>query len=463
VRLIANNFHKKMLKLQLLSLLFFAGLCFVGCSESEHKKDERNFHPSPNIIILFCDDLGYGDLGITGHPSIRTPNLDRMAMEGMRLSNFYSGSPACTASRYALLTGKYPARSGFDWVLYPKSPRGIHPKEITLAESLKQAGYATACYGKWHLGSTKKEYLPLQNGFDEYLGLPYSNDMLPPKWPDIPLLEGNDTLELNPDQGKLTRLYTKRSIQFIEKNKDQPFFIYLPYAMPHVPLYASEKFSGRSKRGTYGDVVEEIDWSVGEILKTLENKQLDQNTLVFFTSDNGPWIIKGLEGGSAGLFRDGKGSTWEGGMRVPAIARWPGQIPAGSVNQSPVSVIDLFATFNNLAGVDSSKDHLADGQSLPSVLLQNETVAENRFLFFYGWRNELTAVRRGPWKLHIKTYSQTGIDYFDGQLPLLFNLNEDPSETQNVADQHPELVRQLQLAIEEHKAEVKQQASFFDQ
>jgi arylsulfatase A len=287
--------------------------------------------------------------------------------------------------------------------------------------------------------------------------------MLPPKWPDIPLLEGNDTLELNPDQGKLTRLYTKRSIQFIEKNKDQPFFIYLPYAMPHVPLYASEKFSGRSKRGTYGDVVEEIDWSVGEILKTLENKQLDQNTLVFFTSDNGPWIIKGLEGGSAGLFRDGKGSTWEGGMRVPAIARWPGQIPAGSVNQSPVSVIDLFATFNNLAGVDSSKDHLADGQSLPSVLLQNETVAENRFLFFYGWRNELTAVRRGPWKLHIKTYSQTGIDYFDGQLPLLFNLNEDPSETQNVADQHPELVRQLQLAIEEHKAEVKQQASFFDQ
>jgi arylsulfatase A len=195
----------------------------------------------------------------------------------------------------------------------------------------------------------------------------------------------------------------------------------------------------------------------------LKNNQLDQNTLVFFTSDNGPWIIKDLEGGSAGLFRDGKGSTWEGGMRVPAIAWWPGQIPAGSVNQTPVSAIDLFATFNNLAGAKPDEDHFVDGEALSSVFLDNETEDNGRFLFYYGLGNELMAVRRGPWKLHIKTYSQTGIDYFDGQLPLLFNLNEDPSETQNVADQHPELVRQLQLAIEEHKAEVKQQASFFDQ
>ena len=419
--------------------------------------------PPPNIIILFCDDLGYGDLGVNGHPTIETPNLDRMALAGRRLTNFYSASPACTASRYALLTGKYPGRSGFDWVLYPKSERGIHPKEITLAESLKQVGYATACYGKWHLGSTKKEYLPLQNGFDEYVGLPYSNDMRPPKWPDIPLLEGNDTLELNPDQRKLTALYTQRSIQFIEKNKNSPFFVYLPYAMPHVPLYASEKFHGQSERGLYGDVVEEIDWSVGEILKTLENNGIDKNTLLFFTSDHGPWIIKNLEGGSSGLFRDGKGSTWEGGVRVPAIAYWPGQIPGGSVNRTAVSTIDLFATFNKLAGVNLPSDHFVDGINHKAAFVENEGKENVRFLFFYGLSNEVMAVRKGPWKLHIKTYSQTGIDYFEGQLPLLFNLLEDPSETQDVAEQHPELVRELQLAIKKHKEEVRYTASFFDQ
>ncbi len=438
-------------------------LIFSGCKNKAVPSGETISSSLSNIIILFCDDLGYGDLGITGHPSIRTPNLDRMAMNGMRLSNFYSASSACTASRYALLTGKYPGRSGFDWVLYPKSPRGIHPKEVTLAESLKQAGYATACYGKWHLGSTKKEYLPLQNGFDEYLGLPYSNDMRPPKWPDIPLLEGNDTLELNPDQGKLTALYTERSIQFIEKNRDQPFFIYLPYAMPHVPLYASEQFSGKSNRGIYGDVVEEIDWSVGEILKSLEKNQLDKNTLVFFTSDNGPWIVKHLEGGSAGLFRDGKGSTWEGGLRVPAIAYWPGQIAAGAVNQTPFHATDLFTTLHSLAGIPLPEKNALDGISLPDVLLENKEEKPDRLLFYYGPDNEVMAVRKSSWKLHIKTFSQTANDYFEGELPLLFDLDQDPSETQNQAAQHPELVQELRQAIEDHKAEVLQVGSFFDQ
>lgn len=438
-------------------------LCSLSACQISSENMENDSSALPNIIILFCDDLGYGDLGVTGHPTIRTPNLDQMALAGLRLTNFYAASPACTASRYALLTGKYPGRSGFDWVLYPKSERGIHPNEVTLAESLKEAGYATACYGKWHLGSTKTEYLPLQNGFDEYLGLPYSNDMRPPKWSDIPLLEGNDTLELNPDQGELTRLYTEKSIQFIEKNKDHPFFIYLPYAMPHVPIYASENFSGRSKRGLYGDVVEEIDWSVGEIIKTLERQGISENTLVFFTSDNGPWIIKDLEGGSSGLFKDGKGSTWEGGVRVPAIAYWPGTVPAAAVNTTPLNAVDLFASFHDMAGLPLPADHFMDGKTFKSIFLNDDPVLEERSLFFYGLSNQLMAVRRGPWKLHIKTYSQTGVDYFDGELPLLFNLDVDPSETQNVAAQHPVLVGELQKAIEEHLKDLEQHPSFFDQ
>ncbi|MCB0587056.1 MAG: sulfatase, partial [Phaeodactylibacter sp.] len=376
--------------------LFFAPF-FLFCQNSQPAPPAK-----PNIIILFCDDLGYGDLGTYGHPTIRTPNLDRMAAEGMKFTNFYSGSPACTASRYALLTGRYPIRSGFSWVLYPASERGIHPEELTLAEGLKQAGYQTACFGKWHLGTTKKEYLPLQNGFDEYLGLPYSNDMIPPKFPDIALLQGNDTLELNPDQNRLTALYTSRAKAFIKKNKNRPFFLYLPYAMPHVPLHPGAAFSGKSPRGTYGDVVEEIDWSVGEILKLLDEQGLSENTLVFFTSDNGPWIIKNEEGGSAGLLRDGKGSTWEGGMREPAIARWPGTVEPGSVQVSQSSTLDLYATAMKLAGTALPEGRAIDGNDIGPMLRgeAGDRVASPPF-FYYG-PNELHAVRNGPWKLHIR-------------------------------------------------------------
>lgn len=273
----------------------------------------------PNFIIIYADDLGYGDIGINGNPSIHTPNLDRMATEGTRFSNYYSASPACTASRYALLTGKYPPRAGFGWVLYPNDEKGIHPKEQTIAKALKEQGYRTAVFGKWHLGSSDPSYLPLAQGFDEYIGLPYSNDMLPPKYPDIALLNGYDTLELNPDQRTLTRLYTEKSIDFIRKNKDRPFFVYLPYAMPHTPLFASARFKGKSKRGLYGDVVQELDYYIGELIHYLKTSGLDKNTYVVFTSDNGPWLIRNQDGGSAGLFRDGKGSTWEGGMREPFI------------------------------------------------------------------------------------------------------------------------------------------------
>ena len=404
----------------------------------------------PNIIILFCDDMGYGDMGITGHPVIRTPHLDQLAMDGARMTNFYSASPACTASRYALLTGHYPVRSGFGWVLNPDSPRGIHPEEQTIAELLKQKGYATACYGKWHLGTTQEDFLPLQNGFDEYLGLPYSNDMIPPKWPDIPLMEGNDTLEINPDQSPLTKRYTERALDFIERHRESPFFLYLPYAMPHVPLYPGEEFAGESDRGLYGDVIEEIDWSVGQIWAKLEAAGLAENTLLVFTSDNGPWIIKDERGGSAGLFRDGKGSTWEGGMRVPGIFYWKGTIPGGSFITEPASTIDLLPTIAALTDTDQTSEVL-DGTNIWPLFKKDTTWIERPY-FYYGLNNRLFAVRQGHWKLHVATYSQTGQTYFDKEPPLLFNLSVDPSEQYEVSADYPDKVAELQALLEAHRA-----------
>lgn len=432
-------------------------LSVVPATAKENKKIEK-----PNIIVIYCDDLGYGDLGVTGHPTIKTPNLDRMALDGMRFTNYYSASPASTASRYALLTGKYPSRSGFDWVLYPDSERGIHPKEVTMAEALKEKGYNTAIYGKWHLGSTKKEYLPLQNGFDEYVGLPYSNDMIPPKYPDIPLMKGNDTLEMNPDQSKLTALYTKEAISFIRKNKNKNFFLYLPYAMPHVPLFPGKDFVGKSKRGTYGDVVEEIDWSVGEILKVLKKEKLDQNTIVWFMSDNGPWVLKNEEGGSAGIFRDGKGSTWEGGMRVPCFVNWSGVIESG-INEKQISSMDVYATNIYLAGGTIANDRIVDGRNISPYLRKDidDTIDEDRPFFFYGISNELLAVRKGPWKLHIKTYSQLGIEYFSKKLPLLFQIDNDPSEKYDLSEKYPKIVQELEELIKDQKIKVAENGNFF--
>lgn len=413
----------------------------------------------PNIVVLFMDDAGYGDLGSYGHPTIATPNLDRMASEGARFTQFYSASPACSASRYSLLTGRLPVRSGFPWVLGPESERGIHPDEITIAEGLKSAGYATAAFGKWHLGRPD-EFLPLAHGFDEYFGLPYSNDMQPPKWIDMPLLEGNEIAELNPDQSTLTKRYTERAIQFIKKNKDTPFFCYLPYAMPHVPLHPGKAHAGTSRRGTYGDVIEEIDWSVGEILKTLRKQGLDNNTLVIFTSDNGPWIIQGDQGGSAGLLRDGKGSTWEGGVREPCIARWPGNIDAGITLREPASTMDILPTVFTLAGVDIPTDRSIDGRDISKLLLKGKRKHERDPLFFYGPK-QLHAVRVGDWKLHIRTSSQTKIKYFDGKVPLLFNLETDPSEKWDLADKHPEKVVDFQGIIDAHFASLQEETSFW--
>lgn len=418
---------------------------------------------TPNIIIIYPDDLGYGDIGVTGHPDIKTPNLDRMALDGMQFTNYYSASPASTASRYSLLTGRYPIRSGFRWVLNPDSEKGIHPKELTLAKILKKQGYVTAIFGKWHLGSTKKEYLPLQNGFDEYVGFPYSNDMIPPKYPDIALMCGNDTLEVNPDQSKLTALYTEKAISFIKKHKEDKFFIYVPYAMPHVPLYPGKNFIGKSKRGTYGDAVEEVDWGVGEILQTLKSEGLEDNTIVWFMSDNGPWVLKNEEGGSAGLFRDGKGSTWEGGVRVPCFVQWPANIQSEK-NENIVNAMDVFATCIKLSGGDIPNDRVIDGQNISSYLIKdsNTKKKDDTPFFYYGIDNQLMAVRKGQWKLHAKTYSQLDVDYFPKKEFLLFNLYNDPSEKYELSDKNPEIVKELSQLIEIQNKAATAEGSFFD-
>lgn len=437
--------------------LLVAIVLIMGIGACNLQSDQAN---PPSFIVLFADDLGYGDLSSYGHPLIRTPNLDRMAAEGIKFTSFYSGSPACTASRYALLTGRYPLRSGFGWVLNPQSPRGIHPREVTLAEGLRSAGYHTAIYGKWHLGTTHRDYLPLQNGFDEYYGLPYSNDMIPPKWPDIPLIEGNDTIGFNPDQSLLTQTLTRRAIAFIREHAGEPFLIYVAYPMPHVPLFPGEDFTGRSERGLYGDVVEEIDWSAGRIMDALKEEGLEQQTLVFFTSDNGPWIIKKTDGGSAGLLRDGKGSTWEGGMREPGIAWWPGTVEPLQVHSGVATTLDLYTTLLTLAGVGLPADRTIDGQDLSALLLGTGQPAEKPH-FFYG-PAKLHAVRLGAWKLHTHTSSQTGRDYFDGKLPLLFNLSEDPSEMYDLSDQYPDKVAELLQLMEEHIRQRTAEGSFWD-
>ncbi len=427
------------------------------------QQQDASSDKNPNIIIIYPDDLGYGDLGITGHPTIRTPNLDRMGMEGMRFTNYYSASPASTASRYALLTGRYPVRSGFRWVLNPDSERGIHPKEITLAEALKEQGYATAIFGKWHLGSTKREYLPLQNGFDEYVGLPYSNDMLPPKHPDIALMNRNDTIEMNPDQSKLTKLYTEKAISFINKHKNDKFFIYIPYAMPHTPLYPGEEFAGNSERGKYGDTVEEIDWNVGRILRLLKDEGLEENTIVWFMSDNGPWLIRNEDGGSAGLFKDGKGSTWEGGMRVPCLVQWPKQIRS-AVNSEIINAMDVYATCIKLAGGEIPDDREVDGQDISSYIIPDYKgdVKNSVPFYYYGINHQLMAVRVGKWKLHVKTYSQLGLKYFGEKEELLFNLDSDPSEKYDLSSSHPDIVSELKSLIEEQNRKIEESKSFFD-
>ena len=422
----------------------------------------------PNFVILFADDLGYGDLGCYGHPTIRTPHLDRMAREGLRLTQFYSAAEVCTPSRAALLTGRLPPRNGMCGqnrrVLFPNSRGGLPADERTLAELLKEKGYATACIGKWHLGHLPP-YLPTQHGFDTYFGVPYSNDMdrvssapmgraafLAPQieyW-NIPLMRDTQIVERPAHQPTLTQRYAEEAVRFIRQHKDRPFFVYLPFTMPHVPLFASSTFAGQSRRGLYGDVVEELDAAVGTVLDCLRDEGLANRTLVVFTSDNGPWLTQNEQGGSAGLLRDGKGSTWEGGMREPAIVWQPGTVPAGMVSAELASTLDLLPTICKLAGIEPPSDRPLDGYDIRSVLRGGPS--PRREMFYYrGY--ELMAVRLGPWKAHFLTqagYGQPQPVRHDP--PLLFHLEIDPSERFNVAGQHPEVLAEIQTLVEKHRA-----------
>ncbi len=416
----------------------------------------RAANPLPNFVILFTDDLGYGDLGCYGHPTIRTPNLDRMAVEGMRFTQFYCAAPVCTPSRAALMTGRLPIRNGMcrtpQGVLTPFSLGGLPADELTIAEALKAKNYATACIGKWHLGCLP-QYLPTHHGFDSYFGVPYSNDMggkRPSK--GVPLLRNDEIIEDPADLSTLTPRYTAEAIRFITQNREKPFFLYLPYTYPHVPLNASGEFRDRSARGLYGDVVEEVDWSVGQILATLRSSGLAERTLVIFTSDNGPWLVKKLDGGSAGLLREGKGTTWEGGMRVPAIATWPGKIkPAVTLELG--STLDLLPTLLALAGIPAPTDRVLDGYDISPVLLGTGPSPRHTMFFYNG--GEIYAARKDRYKMHLATslYSERGLERHDP--PWLFDLLRDPSEQNDVAAEHAEVIADLQKEIAAHQATVK--------
>ena len=412
---------------------------------------------TPNIVIVYTDDQGYADVGCFGAEGFTTPHLDRMAAEGMRFTNFHVAQAVCSASRTALLTGCYPNRVGILGALGPGAQVGISDNEMTLAQLLKQRNYATAIYGKWHLGH-HPQFLPTHHGFDDYFGLPYSNDMWPKhptaKFPDLPLIEGDKIIEYNPDQTKLTTWCAERAVKFIEKNKDRPFFLYVAHNMPHVPLHVSDRFKGKSERGLYGDVIMEIDWSAGEILSTLKRLGLDDRTLVIFASDNGPWLSYGDHGGSAKPLREGKGTTWEGGVRVPCIMRWPGRIPAGGVCREPAMTIDLLPTIAGLVGAELPK-HKIDGLDIWPLMSGAAGAKSPHEALYYYWGNELQAILGGPWKLHLphpypslsgKTGGAGGkpVSYTPTKTDAaLFDLDNDVGEQRNVAVEHPDIVKRL--------------------
>lgn len=404
----------------------------------------------PNFVVIFADDLGYNDLSCYGAPKIRTPHLDQMAEEGMKFESFYVCSAVCTPSRAGLLTGRLPVRSGLTQVLFPFSQDGIDDYEITIAEALKPLGYKTGCFGKWHLGHLP-QYLPTRHGFDEYYGIPYSNDMhvIRRGDPPIPLMRNEDVVEQPANQHTITKRYAEEAVSFIKRNKDDPFFVYVPHSMPHIPIFASEDFEGTSAQGLYGDVIEEIDWSVGLILQALKDEGLDENTLVIFTSDNGPWLVMDETGGNADPLRHGKGTLFEGGVRVPCIARWPGQIEAGSVHSSPAWTPDLLPTFVNLAGGTLPGDREYDGYDISGMLLGTGERPDEEFMFYMG--NNLNAYRSGKWKIKSPRSGRVYGEPLDHPW-LLFDLENDPEEQSNLAYKHPERLQSMRETMEKFHA-----------
>jgi arylsulfatase len=396
---------------------------------------------SPNIVLIYADDLGYGDLGCYGS-SISTPNLDRMAAEGVRFTDFYSGNPVCSPSRAALMTGRYPARTGVYDVLFPSQP-GLPDSETTIAQVLKKRDYRTICIGKWHLGDLPA-YLPTRRGFDEYFGIPYSNDMNP-----RPLMYNEDVVEPEATLETLTARYTQCAVDFIDRSKDAPFFLYMPHTSPHIPLAASPRFHGHSPLGLYGDVIEELDWSVGQVLEAVRRNNLEENTLVLFSSDNGPWY-----NGSPGRLRGRKGTTWEGGMRVPCIARCPGRIPQGLTSRGVGSAMDLLPTIAGLCGAPLPENRLDGIDIWPLLSGEREQLDREALLYFDSYY--LQCARLGAWKLHVSR--QNSPPYVPApsegrmNLPLipgeLYNLEKDPDESYDQAEEHPEVVEEIRQRIE---------------
>ena len=391
----------------------------------------------PNFIVIMADDLGIGDLGVYGSSLINTPNLDRMAAEGIVFDSFYASANVCTASRGGLLTGRYPIRLGLvDDVARPTNDIHLAETEITIAEALKGEGYNTAIFGKWHLGS-RVEWYPLNHGFDEFYGALHSNDMAP-----FQLYRDDQIIEDPVDQTTLTQRYTSEALRFIEQNKDNPFFLYIPHSFPHVPLFVTEEFEGQSSAGLYGDVVETIDWSMGQILKKLNELGIDENTMVIFTSDNGPWFE-----GSSGQFRNRKGTSWEGGLRVPFIARWPSIIPRNQRNSHAAMNIDVLPTILDFAGVSLSSETPPDGRSLRGVLTNGEG-SPHDYLYLFN-NDRIAAVRSGKWKLVVETFYRTGVPSFDNPNSyyapngLLFDLEKDPSETYSFTREYPGVAEEL--------------------